>query len=238
MSKKCDRRFTAHDFMVDLVEADFNILPILSRFSIPLGFGTKSIEEVCGESRINCDVFLLIVNFIMTGSLDSGELSPESLEGVVDFLHKSHDYFLVYKFPHIRANLVSALDVAHSDINPAIVNFFDVYVNEVKKHFDYEESTVFPYIRSLVRSEDSSKFKIDIFRKHHDEMGEKLADLKNLILRFYTTSMPDRMYDVLVDVFNCEEDLNTHRDIENHLLVPATALLEKRVRKSQTNSRK
>ena len=230
MNHRNIRRFSVTDSVTDLVEANYNILPVLSRFSIPLGFYGKTIAEVCEEAGIDAGLFILVVNFILTGQLSEEELSGKALCGVVDFLQKSHTYFLGYKFPHIRANLLNALDEAHSDINPAIVGFFDSYVNEVRKHFEYEDVTVFPYVRSLADNVPDSGFRIDTFSKHHDEMGEKLADLKSLILRFYTTSVPDRMYDVLVDIYNCEEDLDTHRDIENHVLVPGAERLERKIK--------
>ena len=34
------------------------------------------------------------------------------------------------------------------------------------------------------------------------------------------------MYDVLVDIFTCEEDLNSHTDIENHILIPMISAIE------------
>lgn len=225
MAKKHNHTYSANDTLIDLVEEDFNILPILSRFSIPLGVGNKSIAEVCKEAGIDTDIFLLLVNYILTGVIPVDKASVESAISIVDFLHNSHDYFLAYKFPHIRKNLINALDPAHDDINPAIVRFFDDYVTQVKNHFDYEEKYVWPYIRSL-SSDTTPSYSIDVFSKHHDEIGEKLNDLKNIILRYYTTSMPDKMYDALVDIFNCEEDLNTHHSIENHILVPMVTRLE------------
>lgn len=225
------RRFTSHDSVIDLVKEDFNILPILSRFSIPLGVGNKTIAEICGESGIDTDVFLLIINYLISGRIEPGYLSGSHAVGIVDFLHNSHDYFLSYKLPHIRTNLLSALDEHHSDINPAIVQFFDDYVDLVRQHFRYEEDTVFPYIRGLAKGEKSA-YRIDTFRRHHDdEIGRKLAELKNIILRFYTTSMPNRMYDVLVDIFNCEEDLESHNDIENNILIPMISGLEKTMKR-------
>ncbi len=219
------RRFTPADSMVDLVKEDFNILPILSRFSLPLGFGNKTIAEVCAEQGIDTDIFLLIVNFIFSGKIISEKPSAMAANGIVDFLHNSHTYFLTYKFPHIRSNLLNALDGHHSDINPAIMRFFDDYVEEVRKHFEYEETTLFPYIRQLARGQRSD-YNIEVFRRHHDEIGEKLSELKNIILRYYSTSRPNLMYDALVDIFNCEEDLDTHNDIENYILVPMIASLE------------
>ncbi|MDE6825168.1 MAG: hemerythrin domain-containing protein [Paramuribaculum sp.] len=216
--------FSANDSLVDLINRDFNILPILSRFSIPLGFGTKSIGEVCQEAGINTELFLLIVNFILTGKVYG--IKTEHAEGLVDFLHKSHDYFMAFKFPHIRANLLNALDRHHNDINPAIVRFFDDYVKQVKDHFDYEETTVFPYVRSLAEGVAIPGYSISQFTRHHDKISEKLDELKNIILRYYTTSVPDLMYDVLVDLYNCQSDLENHNDIENTILVPVTTTLE------------
>ncbi len=73
---------------------------------------------------------------------------------------------------------------------------------------------------------EKSNYSIHTFQRNHDEVGEKLSELKNIILRFYTTSMPNRMYDVLVDIYNAEEDLDTHKDIENHILIPLVTMIE------------
>ncbi len=95
----------------------------------------------------------------------------------------------------------------------------------MKKHFKYEETKVFPHIKALMAGEKSN-YSIHTFQRNHDEVGEKLSELKNIILRFYTTSMPNRMYDVLVDIYNAEEDLDTHKDIENHILIPLVTMIE------------
>ena len=222
---KLTKNFTGKESVVDLIEQDYNILPILSRFNIPLGFQDRRIEDVCAENSIDVKVFLFIINFILSGHIDAETMPDISPLAIVDFLHNSHDYFLRYKFPHIRRNLLDALDETLSDINPAIIAFFDEYIEEVKKHFAYEENKVFPYIRSLIAG-DVSTYNISIFKRHHDEIARKLADLKNIILRFYTTSMPNRMYDVLVDLYNAEDDLDSHADIENLILIPLIASLE------------
>ncbi len=217
--------------MVDLIAEDYNVVPLLSRFSIPLGFGEKSIAEVCGEAGIDPDIFLLIVNFTLTGHIESAR--PEYASGIVDFLFNSHSYFLTYKLPHIRVNLLAALDAHHSDINPAIVQFFDDYVDHVKKHFAYEERNVFPYIRALVAQKPgaTSSYSIERFKNHHDRIAEKISELKNIILRYYVTSVPNLMYDVLVDLFTAESDLQNHNDIENFILIPLASELEAKASK-------
>ncbi|MBD5254551.1 MAG: hemerythrin domain-containing protein [Barnesiella sp.] len=226
MGNKFARPISAGDSMVKLINEEYNILPILSRFSIPLGFGSKTIGEVCDEACINTDTFLLIVNFTLSGTIPPHINNKSNALGIIEFLHNSHDYFLGYKFPHIRNNLLSAVDESHSEINPAIIHFFDEYVRQVKQHFDYEEQNVWPYIKSLVDGTPSTDYNIAVFKSHHDEIGEKLSDLKNIILRYYTTTKPNLMYDVLVDIYNCEADLNSHNEIENEILIPMISELE------------
>ena len=223
---KPGRLFTEEDSMLDLVVEDFNILPVLSRFNVPLGFGHQSIKEICEENDIDVRIFLRIVNYILRGTISDERNSIDDARGIVEFLHNSHEYFLNYKFPHIRQNLVNALDLNHSEINPAIVNFFDGYVEEVKNHFQYEENHLFPYIRNY-GAPTTANYNIDTFSKQHDKVADKLSDLKNIILRYYKTSMPNKMYDALVDIFNCEEDLDTHTDIEDNILVPMMREIEK-----------
>ena len=227
MTMKIKRRFSGRDTLFDLVSIDYNILPLLSRFNIPLGFGSKSIEAVCREASIDLNLFLLVVNFTLTGQLDGSAADRISPLKIVDFLHNSHSYFLNYKIPHIRANLTAALDAGHSDINPMILAFFNDFVKRLDEHFGYEEETVFPYIRSLAEGRKATDYSIECFRRHHEEVTESLSELKNLILRYYTTSIPNQMYDVLVDICNAEEDLDSHSAIENSILIPLVDHIEK-----------
>ena len=137
----------------------------------------------------------------------------------MEFLQNSHDYFL--KYGHAYApDLASALEETHNDINPAIIAFFDSYLEEVRKHFAYEEKK-YSLIHTRACMRRAYKLQHKRIQKHHDEVGEKLTELKNIILQFYTTSQPNKMYDVLVDLYNAEEDLESHSEIENHILIPS-----------------
>ncbi|MBD5247662.1 MAG: hemerythrin domain-containing protein [Barnesiella sp.] len=224
------RKLRADDEIIDIINDDYTILPLLSRFSIPLGVGNKTLARVCSRYGIDVDALLLMLNYIRTGIIDSQAIGKVSPVEVVAFLKNSHDYFINYKFAHIRKNLIAALDLEPNTSNKLILDFYDTFVKKVQEHFKHEEETVFPYIDALMSGRATS-YSIDTFRRHHEEVGDALTELKNIILRYYRTTAPNLMYDVLVDIYNCEEDLASHSDIENNLLIPMVLDIENRMAK-------
>lgn len=224
------RQLRYDDVIIDIINDDYTILPLLSRFSIPLGLGNETLNDVCRRNDIDLKALLLVLNYIRTGIIDSSYISVVSPLEVVRFLKNSHDYFINYKFGHIRKNLIAALDLETNPTNNLILKFFDSFVKKVEDHFGYEENTVFPYVESLVDGKKSA-YTIEIFERHHEEVVDALAELKNIILRYYRTTAPNLMYDVLVDIYNCEEDLASHSDIENNLLIPMVYDLERKSKK-------
>lgn len=224
------RQLRYDDVIIDIINDDYTILPLLSRFSIPLGLGNETLNDVCRRNDIDVKALLLVLNYIRTGIIDSSYISVVSPLEVVRFLKNSHDYFINYKFGHIRKNLIAALDLETNPTNNLILKFFDSFVKKVEEHFRYEENTVFPYVESLVDGKKSA-YTIEIFERHHEEVVDALAELKNIILRYYRTTAPNLMYDVLVDIYNCEEDLASHSDIENNLLIPMVYDLERKSKK-------
>lgn len=224
------RQLRYDDVIIDIINDDYTILPLLSRFSIPLGLGNETLNDVCRRNDIDVKALLLVLNYIRTGIIDSSYISVVSPLEVVRFLKNSHDYFINYKFGHIRKNLIAALDLETNPTNNLILKFFDSFVKKVEDHFRYEENTVFPYVESLVDGKKSA-YTIEIFERHHEEVVDALAELKNIILRYYRTTAPNLMYDVLVDIYNCEEDLESHSDIENNLLIPMVCDLERKSKK-------
>lgn len=224
------RQLHTDDVIIDIINDDYSILPLLSRFSIPLGVGNETLDDVCRRNAIDVKALILVLNYIRTGIIDSAFISVVSPLEVVKFLKNSHDYFTNYKFNHIRKNLIAALEIESNSTNSLILKFFDTFVKKVEDHFRYEERNVFPYVQALIDGKKST-YNIEIFERNHEEVCGALAELKNIILRYYRTTAPNLMYDVLVDIYNCEEDLASHSDIENNLLIPMVYDLENKSRK-------
>lgn len=217
--------YTGDDRMCDLVCDRYAVLQVMSRFGIALGFGDKTIAEVCAGNKVDAATFLAVVNMLMNfgnGAELAGEVSVRSL---TDYLHNSHGYFLDFRLPAIRRKLIEAVDCAQSDVSFAIMRFFDEYAAEVQRHMSYEEQTVFPYVESLLSGEKNTAYSIDIFRRQHDQVEIKLRELKNIIIKYYPSGSTNELNGVLFDIFNCEHELASHNAVEDELFIPAVERL-------------
>lgn len=224
-------KYQETDRMSDLIGENYPMLLVMSRFGIALGFGEKHIGEVCKQNGVDTYTFLTVVNFLT----EEPALSPIpdinkclSLESLMQYLHRAHDYFLNFRFPHIRRKLVEALsEGCPEDISFAIRKFFDEYTEEVNKHMMYEEKTVFPYVRGLLKGVKDPKYHISIFSKRHDQIEMKITELKNILIKYYPGKGSDMLNSVLFDIFATEEDLSSHNRVEDYLFIPAILELEK-----------
>ena len=212
-------KYKAKDKMCDLICQNYPMLLVMSRFGIPLGFGEKSIQKVCEQNKVDVNTFLTVVNFL----LEDAEtiISPQdiSASSLLNYLENSHNYYLDFRLPSIRRKLIEAIDY-NNEASFAILKFFDGYVEEVRKHLNYEDETVFPYIHALINGEPLPEYKIDIFSKQHDQVEAKLTELKNILIKYYPANSSNDLNSVLFDIFSCEQDLASHNLIEDNLLVP------------------
>lgn len=219
------------DRMSDLIRENYPMALVTSRFGISLGFADKSIGDVCRQHSVDVNTFLTVVNFLANEKpipvSDDKLRSSISLEGLIQYLHNAHDYFLNFRLPHIRRKLLDAVSDCQEDVVFVIRKFFDEYAEEVRKHMTYEEKTVFPYVRSLLKGEKDPKYNISIFSKRHDQIEMKIAELKNILIKYYPGKSSNLLNSVLFDIFTTEEDLATHNKVEDYLFVPAILALEK-----------
>lgn len=222
------KRYKATNRMSELVGDNYNILLVMSRFGISLGFGDQTIEEVCRRNGVDTPTFLAIVNTMLDPAYEpTAEEGAISVECFLRYLHNSHDYYLQYRLPELRRKLLEAIDCRHGDIAFAVLRFFDEYVAGVRKHLEYEESTVFPYVRRLLAGTSDGSYSIQTFRSQHDQIAEELTELKNILVQYYPSEDSFELNGVLFDIFSCEEDLASHNFVEDHLFVPIVEQLER-----------
>ncbi len=217
--------------MVQLVSHNSLLLMAMSRFGISLGFADKTVDDVCREQSVDCPTFLAVCNFI--SFQDAGGYQV-SIGPLMDYLKHAHSYFLEFNMPLIRRKLIEAVDCSGRDqVAMLILQFYDAYTDEVRRHMEYENRNVFSYINTLLSGDISEEYNIDIFASGHHQIHTKLKELKDLIVRYLPQRENNLLNAVLFDIINCEQDLMSHCRVEDRLLIPAVRQLEQQIEQAQ-----
>jgi regulator of cell morphogenesis and NO signaling len=218
------------DKMRDLVKDNSALILVMGRFGISLGFGDKSVREVCRMHHVNENTFLEVVNFVSSKDYNYESVSLPSLIG---YLKQAHDYYLDFNLPNIRRKLIEAIDCSGTDeLAMLILKFYDEYVTEVRKHMEYENDVVFSYVEQLSQGFLNRNFTISNFAGKHTPIGYKLKELKDIIIRYYPEKNNYQLNQVLLEIILSEQDLTSHCMIEDKLFVPAVKLIEEQLKKN------
>ncbi|MBQ8760064.1 MAG: hemerythrin domain-containing protein [Bacteroidales bacterium] len=216
--------------MRDLVKDNSALILVMGRFGISLGFGDKSVREVCRMHHVNENTFLEVVNFVSNKDYNYESISLSSLIG---YLKQAHEYYLDFNLPNIRRKLIEAIDCSGTDeLAMLILKFYDEYVTEVRKHMEYENEVVFSYVEQLSQGFLNRNFTISNFAGKHTPIGYKLKELKDIIIRYYPEKNNYQLNQVLLEIILSEQDLTSHCMIEDKLFVPAVKLVEQQLKKS------
>lgn len=230
--------------MADVIHLDYLLLPIIGRFGIDLGFGNKTVKEICLEKDINISFFLEIMNSYHNQDYfieDQFQNYPLTL--IVAYLKNTHFYYINTKIPELEQMVQQFIDSSSEENkanNKLIADFFEEYKLELIRHLKHEENTVFPYTHTLeaalgkgIPVELVKKIREMPFRDDDDDHGkleEKLFDLKNLIIKFLPpVKRKDIMEKLLIELYRLEDDLNDHSRIEDKVLIPKVIQLEQKI---------
>lgn len=216
--------------MADVLAEHNNLILLLPRFGIPLGFGDKTIADVCADNNVPLPLFLLICNVYSQDEFipETRDLMQFPVDALVQYLHASHLDYLNEIFPHIERHLTDVVVDWDERYKTLIINFFYEYKKEIVAHFQYEEQVVFPYISCLTQHTPcQSTYKISFFKKHHSNIEDKLSDFTNLLVKYIPADVSQReRVDMLSDIYALSDDIEKHTLIENNILVPYIQVLE------------
>lgn len=90
------RTYKPTDKMSDLICENYVMLQVLSRFGLSLGFGDKTIQEVCEGNGVDYKTFLIVVNFLLEDSdRMQDHLKDLSIPALMSYLKQAHHYFWI-----------------------------------------------------------------------------------------------------------------------------------------------
>ena len=222
------KMYEPSDKMITLIKDNYSVLQALGSFGINLGFGDKTVSETCEMNGVDTYTFLAVVNFTInnySGFEDDEQISVPTL---LHYLRASHTYYLDFQLPFIRSELQESISEGDA-LGRLIMKLYDEYAQEIRRHMKYEEKTLFPYVESLLDGHPMNNYNIDTFSKHHEQTDKKLRELKLMIIKYMPSdsNLNNKLTATLYDIYNNEEWLCQHAEVEDHIFTPAIKRLER-----------
>lgn len=221
----------------DLILHNHLVILPLEHFGIDLAVNEKTVLDICSETNLNIELILAIINLFNGEKLvDINKLKLEDIKSIVNYLKNCHQYYLEEKCPNIGKYIRLESETNNCPEMALVEKFFNDYMTEVTNHLNYENFTVFPYVENLAclfeskQNADSADYSVLEYRDHHDDIEEKLIDLKNLLIKYLPIDGDQILRrNLLFELFEFESDLNIHSLIEENLLMPLVEQLENKL---------
>ena len=203
--------YKSSDKICDLMSHEEDAIQIISRFGLEMGVGEQTIEQVCNAHGVHTPTFLAIVNYkVFHQRALPADIDIPTLQR---YLHNAHNYFLSFRLPRLRRELIEAIIPADptTKIPGLILRCYDEFVDEIRTHIEHENAGLFEE------------------HEHDDErITGKLTEIKNLIIKYYPTkptsmegTVTYTLISVMSDLWHTEQDFADHCAIEDDILRPA-----------------
>lgn len=230
--------YEADDQMISLIRDNYNVLQALGAFGINLGFGDKTVREICEAQNVDTYTFLMVVNFIINGYRHQGPDESISVPTLMRYLRASHEYFLGFQLPFIRRELEDALS-DDTSMKYLVLRLYSEYSRSILQHMKYEEKTLFPYVEALLQGEKKHDYDVETFSKHHGDSTAKLLELKDIIIKYLPSNglTNNKLTTTLYNIYNNEEWLQLHSNVEDEIFIPAIRSLEKTLEKDDVSAK-
>ena len=216
-----------------------------------MGFGEKSVEEVCKDHGVNPDFFLEIANtYLDEDYVPHNDLSHFSLGAVVEYLTSTHTHYVEVALPRMEAKIHELLD--HSELSDKKIRLVTVFFNDYKKdfmtHISQEEQDILPYILELEKQslrdipdqdfiDRLEHYSIKEFASEHDRLETSLENLSKLIIKYLPPFRDQELcIQVLRDLAELVKDLVDHADMEDKVLIPRVVELEQQLLQNRNKS--
>lgn len=215
------------------------VILMLEHFEISLPVHDLTIRQICEKYCINETLFIAITDlYCKKKGVPSLKLTADDATTITRFLAASHRYYSERVYPKIMQLIERMSKQNHHREMKLVSLFFADYFKEVTTHLDYENQVFHPYVKWLVardkgmpHKENYGDYSVSQYQDHHDDIEMKLADLKNLLIKYLPIHNDNIIRRKLLFLLSeLEFDLNIHSKIEELILIPLAFELENKNR--------
>lgn len=205
--------------------------------------GKKTVKEACAEKGLDVTK---IEQELQKANKNVSNARPLpyndwTLDFLADYIVNTHHSYVKKTIPDIRgyAEKVAKVHGAHHPELLQINKLAQEVCDEMSEHMIMEETVLFPYVKHLVKTQNSGYVKfdslntvkepIDIAVTEHVVVGNNMEEIRKLSNNFALPEDACASYAFLFKTLDeFENDLHIHVHLENNILFPKALTLEKK----------
>ena len=225
------------------VAEDFRTAAVFSKYKIDFCCkGNRTVTEVCEKQSINSDALIQSVYEVLE-SENNGVIDFNSwpLDLLADYIEKTHHRYVEEKSQTLLAFLDKLCKV-HGTSHPELFRINELFigcVGELSQHMKKEELILFPFVKRMVKTKETDGIlhqpsfgtvsnPIAMMMHEHDNEGERFREIAALTNNYTPPADACNTYRVTFSMLEeFEQDLHKHIHLENNILFPKAAALEK-----------
>jgi regulator of cell morphogenesis and NO signaling len=220
-----------------IISYNRNIDHLFGRYNIGSD-STKKLDEICQDDEINIDLLLDLINcYDDLDFLKKTSFEEYSIPDLIDYLEKSHQYYLLKRIPEIEQSLEKLTQQESFTFNYVLLMFFKEYKKDIISHFKTEDEILFPFCKVLhnyiqKNSQEDLIFILENQKKafsimrDHQQNKDGIDDLQNVLLKYSPNNKKLSYFEIFLNQMSVfQHDLKIHAEIEENILVKKTTKL-------------
>lgn len=229
--------------LADVVRSNYSTLNVINRFGIELGFGDRTVYEVCEDNQLDAEFFLEILNaFHDENYFPQEHLQHFSVSEIVGYLRMTHQEYIQRHIPYIESLLDELeYECSNPDELKLVHNLFNEYKEELFKHLQWEDEQIFPYVievenafKGIVEPDAIlariNQYSMKRFIEDHTDIESALSDINTLLVKYLPPVHNQFLcIRILKELAILERDINNHSRIEDKVLTPKVIKLEEEI---------
>lgn len=237
--------FTPETHVADIVTHNPAATRVFHRYGIDFCCGGKRpLAEICEERQLDAQRLLQEIAALAPDSAQEKDWSEASLMSIVQHILERYHSPLREELPRLSYMAEKVLRV-HGERFPAMIPPVAARLQELRleleSHMMKEERMLFPYVVTLEQSWNDGgalprspfgtvQAPIAVMEAEHEDAGRLLAEMRALTDGY---TLPQDACNTFRALFHgleqLENDMHLHVHLENHVLFPRAAELERRM---------
>ena len=223
------------------MENDYSIDQVMVRYNMEKAHHVLYSYDELKSINVDIDfIHQLLKLFEDERSFKADDFNKFSLEVIVDYIRKTHTYYLSKKLLEIEQS-INLLLQDYADGHPLLQvlhSFYARYKAHLTQHIAEEEHTLLPYILQMEKAQmgvaikalSIDGFSLQSFLDSHHDVEDDLQIAREAILQYNPPATNETPYRILLSQLQVfEKDLAVHTLIEDHVLVPRALSLERQL---------